>query len=150
MADIKADVPNAHILCNLMMKYGVCFVPQRCHCISDQWHYIRHSVSHWRGVNYKEKNPWDRAWCPHIQVSRAHRPYSCPPVATRLAGVKMEKKSKKVWVFSKKNSTFFGQKGTSHYNIKSDLRSDEKQYGGTSCDHWNVGIILGVEFSASL
>ena len=95
MADIKADVPNAHILCNLMMKYGVCFVPQRCHCISDQWHYIRHSVSHWRGVNYKEKNPWDRAWCPHIEVSRAHRPYSCPPFRTRLGWVKMENLVKK-------------------------------------------------------
>ena len=29
--------------------------------------------------------------------------------------------------------------------MKSDLKSDKKQYGGTSCDHWNVRIVLGVE-----
>ena len=27
-----------------------------------------------------------------------------------------------------------------------DLKSDKKQYGGTSCDHWKVGIVLRVEF----
>ena len=37
-------------------------------------------------------------------------------------------------------------KDRSYYNIKSDLKSDKKQYGGASCDHWNVGIVLGVEF----
>ena len=32
----------------------------------------------------------------------------------------------------------------------SDLKTDKKQYGGTSCDHWDVGIVLGVEISTSL
>ena len=49
------------------------------------------------------------------------------------------------WVKKEKLS-----KDRSCYNIVSDLQSDKKQYGGTSCDHWNVGIVLGVEISTSL
>ena len=27
--------------------------------------------------------------------------------------------------------------------LTTDLKSDKKQYGGTSCANWNVGIIVG-------